>query len=98
MRQSAMERKIRELQQRVRIAREELAVLDEQIEVLAEDAEEARVRALVAESPLAERESADAHRHLELAQRAASSLRTEIAHCVEDRDRLLRELPAGSRT
>lgn len=97
MRQAAMERRIRDLQLRIKAAREEVAVLDEQIEVLAEDAEDTRVRWLVSDSPLAERESIDAHRHLELAKRAASALRAEIDRCVADRDRLLRELPAGSR-
>jgi predicted nucleic acid-binding Zn-ribbon protein len=92
MRQAALERKIRELQRRVRTAREELAVLEEQIETLGEGADEARMRWLVAETPLSEKESAEAHRHLELAQRAAASLRTEIDQCVEDRDRYLGEL------
>jgi len=97
MRRAALERRIRELQRRVRTAREELAVLDEQIEALAEDAEEARVRWLVAETPLAEKESAEAHRHLELARRAASTLRGEIDQCVTDRDRYLGELTVPAR-
>ncbi len=97
MRQAALERRIRELQRRVRTAREEILVLDEQLEVLAEDAEEARVRWLVAETPLAEKESAEAHRHLELARRAAAALRAELDHCVADRDRLLGELNAPVR-
>jgi len=97
MRQAALERKIRELQRRVRTAREELAVLVEQLEVLTEDAEEARVRWLVAETPLAEKESAEAHRHLELAQRAARSLRAEIDQCVADRDRYLSDLNVPAR-
>lgn len=92
MRQAALERRIRDLQRRVRTAREELAVLTEQIEALAEDAESARVRGLVAETPLAEKESADARRHLELAERAATLLRTEIDKCVAERDRFLGEL------
>jgi hypothetical protein len=92
VRQAALERRIRDLQRRVRAAREELAVLEEQIDTLAEEAEEARVRWLVAETPLAEKESADAHRHLELAQRAAAALRAEVDQCVADRDRYLQEL------
>jgi predicted nucleic acid-binding Zn-ribbon protein len=92
MRQSSLERRIRDLQRRVRVARAELAVLDEQIETLAEEAEDARVRWLVAETPLSEKESSEAHRHLELAQRAAGSLRDEIDQCVADRDRFLAEL------
>jgi hypothetical protein len=51
----------------------------------------------VAETPLAEKESAEAHRHLELAQRAAASLRTEIDQCVADRDRYLSELTVPAR-
>ena len=97
MRQAALERRIRDLQRRVRLAREELAVLDEQIEALAEEAEDARVRWLVAETPLAEKESSDAHRHLELAQRAAAALRAEIDQCVADRDRYLAELTVPAR-
>ena len=96
MRQAALERRIRELQRRVRHAREEVAILEEQIDVLAEEAEEARVRWLVAETPVSEKESADARRHLELAERAATSLRAEIAQCMADRDRLLHELPVAS--
>ncbi len=97
MRQAALERRIRELQLRVRTAREELAILVEQIESLAEDAEEARVRWLVAETPSAQKESSDAHRHLDLAQRAAAVLRVEIDQCVADRDRYLHELPVSAR-
>jgi predicted nucleic acid-binding Zn-ribbon protein len=96
VRQGAMESKIRELQRRIRSAREELVVLVEQIDALADDAEEARVRWLVAETPLAEKESAEAHRHLELARRAASALRSEIDQCVADRDRFLHELPVSA--
>jgi chromosome segregation ATPase len=96
VRKGSIERRIRELQRRIRSARAELDVLAEQIDALAEDAEEARVRSLVAETPLSEKESADAHRHLELAQRAAASLRAEISQCAADRDRLLAELPVSA--
>jgi chromosome segregation ATPase len=96
VRKGSIERRIRELQRRIRTAREELDVIVEQIDALAEDAEEARVRWLVAETPLSEKESADAHRHLELASRAATALRAEINACVADRDRLLGELPVAT--
>jgi predicted nucleic acid-binding Zn-ribbon protein len=97
VRLGALERRIRELQRRVRTAREELAILVEQIDSLTEDAEDARVRWLVAETPLSEKESSDAHRHLELARRAAATLRAEIDLCVADRDRYLHELPVPAR-
>lgn len=96
MRPASLERRIRELQVRVRDARAELVVLVEQIDVLSEQAEELRVRRLVAETPLAEREYVDAARHLELAERAASDLRDEIDRCVAERDRCLRQLPVAA--
>ena len=98
MRPASAERRIRELQRRVRRARDELAIREEQIDTLAEEAEEARVRGLVAETPLAEREATDARRHLELAERAAGALRNEVAQCEAERDRLLHELPASTPT
>jgi predicted nucleic acid-binding Zn-ribbon protein len=97
MRQAALERRIRDLQRRVRVAREELAVLDEQIETLGEEAEEARMRWLVAETPLAEKESSQAGRHLDLAVRARDAVRAEIEQCVADRDRYLAEFSLPGR-
>ena len=97
MRPASMERKIRELHERVRVAREHLGVLDEQVEALAEEAEDARVRGLVAETPLAGREAAEARRHLDLAERAAAGLREEIRQCEAERDQLLRDLPVATR-
>ena len=44
-------------------ARQELAVVEEQLEVFLETADEARIRALVSETPLADRDWHDAQRH-----------------------------------
>ena len=44
-------------------ARQELAVVEEQLEVFVETADEARIRALVSETPLADRDWHDAQRH-----------------------------------
>lgn len=96
MRAGSIERRILELQRRIREGRDQLAVLHEQIEAFADDAEEARVRWLAAETPLAERASAEAQRHLELARRQASTIQADIDRCVADRDRYLQELPLAA--
>jgi hypothetical protein len=96
VRQASVERRIRDLQQRIRQVRGELAVLDEQIVALAEDADDATTDAAVDGSPLAARVAADATRHLEVARRASLRLRVELDRCAEERDRLLAELPASA--
>ena len=60
-----VERRIIEVSKRLRKAREELAVADEQLSALSEAADEARIRSLVSETPLAARESQEAQRHAE---------------------------------
>ena len=53
MAQYLVERKLMDVSKRLRKAREELAVADEQFNALAEVADEARIRSLVSETPLA---------------------------------------------
>ena len=55
-----LERRIRDVHARLVRAREELAVLDEQLAVVADAAEDARLRSLVSETPLATHEYAEA--------------------------------------
>ena len=54
-----LERRIRDVHDRLVRARQELAVLDEQLAVVADEAEEARLRSLVSETPLAAHEYAE---------------------------------------
>ncbi len=58
------------MSKRLRKAREELAVADEQLSVLSEAADEARIRSLVSETPLAARQSQEAERNAEAMQGA----------------------------
>jgi hypothetical protein len=88
MRRSVVERRLAAVSERSRRRREELAMLDEERQVVAGDAEEARVRALVSETPLAEREAADAERHLGTIDRR----RAEVVADLERLDRTLDEL------
>ena len=60
---SLVERRLAEVSDRLRALREELRIIDEQLVHLGDDADDARLRALVSETPLADREHRDAHRH-----------------------------------
>ena len=74
MAQYLVERRLMEVSKRLRKAREELAVADEQLCALSEAADEARIRSLVSETPLAARESQEARRHAEAMAGARDSL------------------------
>ena len=69
-----LERRIRDVHTRLVRAREELAVLNEQLAVVQESADEARVRALVSETPLASQEHNEAARHADAMVRARDAL------------------------
>ncbi|HWC11267.1 MAG TPA: hypothetical protein VG455_08605 [Acidimicrobiales bacterium] len=62
--------------ERLRRLRNELAVIDEQLAFLDDAADESRLRALVSETPLADREHTEARRH-------AEAMATQRAHLVE---------------
>jgi response regulator NasT len=60
MSNASIERRLFEVAKRIRAANEELAVVDEQLQALREAADEARVRSLVSETPLAHKEYTEA--------------------------------------
>ncbi len=63
MSKSLVERRLTEVGERLKELRTELLLADEQLRHLAETADDARLRAMVSETPLAEREHRDAQRH-----------------------------------
>jgi chromosome segregation ATPase len=91
-----VERRIMDVSKRLRKAREELAVVDEQFYALSEAAEEARIRSLVSETPLAARESQEAQRHAEAMQGARDSLVDQVKRLEAELDELLDKLVPGS--
>ena len=91
-----LERRIRDVHTRLVRAREELAVLDEQMTVVQDSADEARVRALVSETPLASREHDEASRHADAMVRAREALRKTIADLEDRRDELLAHVTTGT--
>lgn len=94
MTRSLVERRLSEVAERLRQLREELAVTDEQLLHLAEQADDARLRALVSETPLAGREHRDAQRHADAMSRQRAELASRIARLEQTQDELLDRLGA----
>ncbi|MHB1534584.1 MAG: hypothetical protein ACYC1D_08240 [Acidimicrobiales bacterium] len=90
-----IERRLFEVAQRLRRAQEELAVIDEQLAALSEAAEEARVRALVSETPLAHRDHTEAQRHADAMGRSRRSVVAEVVELQATQDELIDRLVAG---
>ena len=78
--------------ERLKRARDELAVLDEQLAVFNEAADDARIRSLVSETPIAHREYNDAQRHAEAMIRSRHMLAGQIAELTRTQDELLDRL------
>lgn len=90
-----IERRLVDVAQRLKRAREELAVIDEQLEVLSDTAEELRVRSLVSETPLAQREYVEAQRHASAMARSRTSVVDSITELSAAQDELLDRLVLG---
>ena len=95
MQRFLLERRIRDVHARLVRAREELAVLDEQLAVVADEAEEARLRSLVSETPLAEHEYADVKRHADAMTKAREAMRATVDDLEHRRDELLGHVGTG---
>jgi hypothetical protein len=95
MHRALLERRIRDTHTRLVRAREELAVLDEQLAVVQESADEARVRALVSETPLASREHDEASRHADAMVRARDALHKSVVDLEHRQDELLAHVASG---
>ncbi len=92
MQRFLVERRIRDLHQRLVRARQELAVLNEQYAVVSEAAEEARLRSLVSETPLATHEYGEVKRHADAMARAREALVSTVAELEQRRDDLLQRV------
>lgn len=96
MHRALLERRIRDVHARLVRAREELAVLDEQLAVVVESAEEARVRSLVSETPLATHEHNEAARHADAMARAREVLQKTVVDLEHRQDELLAHVATGT--
>ncbi|MCU1454020.1 MAG: hypothetical protein JWN46_2166 [Acidimicrobiales bacterium] len=92
MARSLLERRLGEVGDRLKHVRADLRVADEQLAQLADEADEARLRALVSETPLAEKEHREASKHAEAMRRHRDQLVAEIQHLEQTQDQLLDRL------
>ena len=89
MSRAGIERRLRSVSEELRSARDDLAVTEEQLIQLVDEAEDARLRALVSETPLAERAHRKAIRHADRLRRHRDKLAAKIQALDEQQDELL---------
>jgi len=92
MKREQVETRLLEVHARLVRARQELAVAEEQLDVFLETAEETRIRSLVSETPLADRDWQDARRHAEAMARARDTARARVTELEGAEDELLGKL------
>ncbi len=97
MSKSLLERRLSEVSERLKQLRSDLVVTDEQLAHLAEVADDARLRALVAETPVADREHQEAQRHADAMSRHRAKVTEEISALETTQDELLDRLVAESK-
>lgn len=94
MSRSLIERRLTDVTERLRRARQELGVLDEQLAALSDAADDARIRALVSETPLADKEHHEAQRHADAMARSRAALQAAITELERAQDELLDRIVA----
>jgi len=87
-----VERRLSESAERLKRLRAELAVAEEQRLFLAEAADETRLRALVSETPLADREHREAQKHADAMARHRDDLLAQVRDLERAQDELLDRL------
>ena len=97
MSRSIVERNLTEVSERLKQLRAELVVTDEQFVHFANEADDARLRALVSETPLSDREHREAQRHADAYERHRSEVQRSIEQLERKQDELLDRLAAESR-
>ena len=95
MNRSLLERRLAELTEQLKELRRELGVADEQLAHFADEADDARIRALVSETPTAEREHVEAAGHADAMRRHRAAVQDEIARLEKAQDELLDRFQAG---
>src|SRR5690349_21402780 len=89
MAKSLLERRLIDVSDRLKRLRAELALAEEQCAVLVGEAEDARLRSLVSETPLAQAEAHEMRRHADAQSRQRDALRRSIEELERDQDALL---------
>ena len=95
MHRASVERRLSDAHAQLVRARAELAVLEEQLLVVNEIADDTRIRALVAETPVAAKEHDEASRHASVMLQTRESLVSRIAELEKRQDELIDRLVIG---
>lgn len=96
MPKSLVERRLIEVSNELKRLREDVHVANEQLTHFAEEAEDARLRALVSETAGADREHRDAERHASSMVKHRDELMAKILKLEQSQDDLLDRLTAES--
>lgn len=91
---SSLERRLTDVSDRLRQARAELQIVEEQLAQLADEADDARLRSLVSETPLASHDHREAQRHADAMQRHRATVTEQIAELERTQDDLLDRMTA----
>src|SRR3954453_23065399 len=97
MSRSVVERKVAQVSAGWKELRAELVVVDEQLAFFADAADEARLRALVSETPVADREHHEAQKHADAMARRGADVLDSIQELERSQDELLDRLVTESR-
>ena len=89
-----IERRLVGISTRLQRLQEELAIANEQLGHFAGEADDARIRSLVSETPVADRDYRDAQRHADAMRRHRDGVVAEIGKLQRNQDQLLDQLAA----
>lgn len=95
MSRAQIERRLRAVSEQAKAARDDLSITEEQLAQLADEADDARLRALVSETPLAEKEHRKASRHADRLRKHRERLVARIVSLDAEQDELLDRLTAS---
>lgn len=97
MQRFLVERRLRDVHADLVRARQQLAVLDEQLAAVVDAADDARIRSLVSETPLATHEYGEAQRHADAMARARDALWANVVDLERRQDELLSSVRSDQR-
>jgi len=92
MKRARIERRLRQISQQIKTLRDDIGQTEEQSRQLTDEADNARIRALVSETPLAEREHRQADRHSERLRRHRERSLERLQELQVEQDQLLDRL------
>ena len=95
MTRDRIERRLRGVGRQLSALRSDLHVCEEQLVQITDEADECRLRALVSETPLAEREYREAQRHADRLRQHRDEIAARVALLEADQDALLDRFSAS---